>query len=191
MRQNKIRSSRRLLINALNLSRRRFLTRVGWAGTAGYITSSSALVANWLPGSFALARELIVLDDDETTAMLAMARRLYPHDFLGDEYYWVVVKGVDNEMAVDPEFRARIKGGFADMKAAAGVKFSELGIAEQIAALQRVENTPFFIEMLEKTTFYFYNNTEVWPYFGYEGASWKKGGYINRGFDDADWIPDS
>jgi hypothetical protein len=34
-----------------------------------------------------------------------------------------------------------------------------------------------------------YNNPDVWPKFGYEGASADKGGYINRGFNDIDWLP--
>ena len=34
-----------------------------------------------------------------------------------------------------------------------------------------------------------YNNPDVWPKFGYEGASADKGGYINRGFSDIDWLP--
>ena len=123
--------------------------------------------------------------------MLGMARRLYPHDDLGDEYYWAVVKGIDKEMADDPELNALIKSGFADLEAAAGSEFSALESADQIGAMTQIETTPFFTDMLEKTTFYFYNNPAVWPHFGYEGSSWEKGGYINRGFDDADWIPDS
>ena len=34
----------------------------------------------------------------------------------------------------------------------------------------------------------FYDNKAVWPLFGYEGSSWEKGGYLNRGFDDIDWL---
>ena len=33
-----------------------------------------------------------------------------------------------------------------------------------------------------------YGNPEVWPLFGYEGPSADKGGYIDRGFDDIDWL---
>jgi hypothetical protein len=33
-----------------------------------------------------------------------------------------------------------------------------------------------------------YNNQEVWPKFGYEGESASKGGYMNRGFNDIDWL---
>ena len=191
MKQDKVRSSRRLLANVLNWSRRGFLKRTGSTGMAAYLTSSGAVVANWLTGDVALAGELTVLNDREAEGMLAMARRLYPHADLGDEYYWVVVQGIDKEMAGEPDLEVRIKSGFADLKAIAGAEFSELDVTDQIAAMKKSENTPFFTDMLEKTTFHFYNNPDVWPHFGYEGSSWEKGGYIKRGFDDADWIPDS
>ena len=35
-----------------------------------------------------------------------------------------------------------------------------------------------------------YDDHEVWELLGYEGASFDKGGYIDRGFDDLDWLPD-
>ena len=35
-----------------------------------------------------------------------------------------------------------------------------------------------------------YSDPEVWELLGYEGPSFDKGGYIDRGFDDLDWLPD-
>jgi len=35
-----------------------------------------------------------------------------------------------------------------------------------------------------------YNDQEVWDTLGYEGPSFDKGGYIGRGFNDLDWLPD-
>ena len=35
-----------------------------------------------------------------------------------------------------------------------------------------------------------YNDQEVWGLLGYEGSSFEKGGYINRGFNDLDWLPE-
>ena len=34
-----------------------------------------------------------------------------------------------------------------------------------------------------------YNQKDLWAKFGYEGSSADKGGYINRGFSDIDWLP--
>ena len=35
-----------------------------------------------------------------------------------------------------------------------------------------------------------YNNHDVWELLGYEGPSYDKGGYIDRGFNDLDWLPE-
>jgi hypothetical protein len=36
-----------------------------------------------------------------------------------------------------------------------------------------------------------YSQPDVWPYFGYEGPSNDKGGYLHRGFDDIDWLDET
>jgi hypothetical protein len=35
-----------------------------------------------------------------------------------------------------------------------------------------------------------YDDREVWSLLGYEGPSFAQGGYLKRGFDDLDWLPD-
>ena len=35
-----------------------------------------------------------------------------------------------------------------------------------------------------------YNNDMAWAHFGYEGDAWKEGGYLTRGFNDLNWLPD-
>ena len=35
-----------------------------------------------------------------------------------------------------------------------------------------------------------YDDPEVWAALGCEGSSFDKGGYINRGFNDLDWLPE-
>ena len=34
------------------------------------------------------------------------------------------------------------------------------------------------------------NQKALWPKFGYEGSSFEHGGYLHRGFNDLDWLPD-
>ena len=48
--------------------------------------------------------------------------------------------------------------------------------------------TPFFQKVRGSLVTGIYNNPEVWAILGYEGESASKGGYINRGFDDIDWL---
>jgi len=35
-----------------------------------------------------------------------------------------------------------------------------------------------------------YNNEDVWKVFGYQGASYRFGGYLHHGFNDLNWLPD-
>ncbi len=166
------------------LTRRTFMKAVGTTGVTVYVLWSSPA---WLGPRVALAANLSALNSTQAKEMLAMARQLFPHDKLGDEYYWVVVESIDKEMAGSPELKARIHDGLAQLNQIAGGDFSAVGADKQVEAMNKLENTPFFSDMLNKTQFYFYNNKTVWPKFGYEGSSWEKGGYIDRGFNDVRW----
>ena len=84
-------------------------------------------------------------------------------------------------------FVSRVRAGLVQLSEAAGGDFSAADAERQLAAMKQLESSPFFADMLGKTQFYFYNNKAVWPKFGYEGSSWEKGGYINRGFNDVTW----
>jgi hypothetical protein len=141
----------------------------------------------WVGPRIALAANLSALNGTQAKEMLAMTRQLFPHDKLGDEYYWVVVESIDKDMAASPELATRIRDGLAKLNEVAGGDFTALDADKQIAAMNKLEETSFFSDMLSKTQFYFYNNKALWPKFGYEGSSWENGGYINSGFNDVKW----
>jgi len=174
-------------MSAQQLTRRTFMKAAGATGIAVYVLWSGPGIDSWLGPRIALAANLTALDANQGKEMLAMTRQLFPHDQLGDEYYWVVVESIDKEMAGSAELAAEIRAGLAQLNQAAGGNFAAAGPEQQIAAMTKLEGTPFFSSMLGKTQFYLYNNKAVWPKFGYEGSSWERGGYINRGFNDVTW----
>ena len=57
-----------------------------------------------------------------------------------------------------------------------------------VAILEAIQDSDFFQAVRGGMITGIYNNPEVWPIFGFEGESFSKGGYINRGFDDIDWL---
>ena len=61
---------------------------------------------------------------------------------------------------------------------------------DRVAVLKELEkqNGPFFQKVRSSLITGLYNNKELWPFFGYEGESASKGGYIHRGFNDLDWV---
>ena len=58
----------------------------------------------------------------------------------------------------------------------------------RVAILRDIETTPFFQAVRGDLVVSLYNQKEIWPIFGYEGESYSKGGYIERGFDDITWL---
>ena len=56
--------------------------------------------------------------------------------------------------------------------------------------LKKMGRTEFFEHVSGTSTVTLYNDKETWDLLGYEGYSYDKGGYINRGFNDLDWLPE-
>ena len=56
--------------------------------------------------------------------------------------------------------------------------------------LEGIEDTDFFELVRGTAVVEVYIDERTWQLVGYEGPSFDKGGYIDRGFDDLDWLPD-
>jgi len=165
-------------------TRRTFIKAAGATGVTAYVLWFSG--PPWVP-QLAVAADVTTLNSAQAREMLAMTRQLFPHDSLGDEFYWVAVESIDKDMAASPELAARMREGLANLNQILGREFTALNSDQQVEAMKKLEGTPFFADMLSKTQVYLYNNKSLWPKFGYGGSSWEAGGYINRGFNDVRW----
>ena len=126
------------------------------------------------------------LDAHAQATLTAMARALYPHDFLDDAPYRRVVEIVAEEGgSARPTLLAE---GVAALDAAVERPFVALSEKEKLTALYAIEGSQFFEVMRVGTARHLYDNRALWSRFGYEGASSHLGGYKERGFDDLDWI---
>ena len=122
----------------------------------------------------------------ETT--LRVARAMYPHDRLPDEAYEKVVRQIDADARGDESIVMTIEQGIAELDDP--TPFKDLDADAQLAALQRAEGTPYFALVQATAVVELYDNPLVWKALGYEGPSVHLGGYVERGFDDLDWLPD-
>ena len=125
--------------------------------------------------------------------LLQMARDIYPHDHVADKHFAGVVSSFDDAAGKGEADRALFEDGVTALDVAAdkahGVPYAEMGWeAQRVALLRGIEKTPFFQRVRGALIGGLYGNSEVWPLFGYEGPSASKGGYIDRGFDDIDWL---
>ena len=165
------------------LTRRELLSKTTALGTS-FVVGAGFLAAN----DAAWATETTALKPETFATLVQMARDIYPHDKVGDEYYVLAVKGYDTEDAA-----AGIEAGVAALDAAAQGKGFSSYLAtgwerDRVDILRGMEDSAFFQQIRGGLVTGLYNQQAVWPIFGYEGASFEFGGYIDRGFNDINWL---
>ncbi|SIS85193.1 hypothetical protein SAMN05421759_104302 [Roseivivax lentus] len=165
------------------LTRRQLLSR-GVAAGAGLVVGSGFVAGS----DAAWATEMNALKPDTMATLIQMARDIYPHDKVGDQYYAAAVKGYDVPDEVDfAEAGIELLNEKAQVTGAG--RYLDIGWeAERVAVLRTIEDTPFFQRIRGGLVTGLYNQKAVWPIFGYEGESYSQGGYMYRGFDDISWI---
>lgn len=163
------------------ISRRRFLSL---SGRGALMAGGLALSAGaWLP-RWALAEPGLA------ARLLRLGRDIYPHDAIADRYYLepltpllenqreLIAAGLDD---LDRRARTTHGRGYADIESG----------TDREALLREIETSEFFQTVRNTLVVGLYDNEALWePYFGYEGSSWERGGYLHRGFDDLviDWL---
>lgn len=165
------------------LTRRELLSRSVAAGAsfvigAGFIAAPDA----------AWALETTALKPETMATLVQMARDIYPHDHVAEEFYVIAVKGYDTAEAA-----TEIEAGIAALNAAAAGKGHASYLAagwerDRVDLLRGMEDSVFFQKIRGGLVTGLYNQKEVWPLFGYEGESFSQGGYIERGFNDINWL---
>ncbi len=169
----------------LPLVRRRFLK--GSGVIVGTLAVGSPLLA--LAPSRVWAVELKALSRDEGLAIMKMGRVLFPHKKLPDAVYALLAKDMDAAAAGDAKTAAMLRDGVAALNKAAGGVFAKANSSRQLVAVKAVESMPIFGAVRGKCITALYDNDMAYKIFGYPGASFDKGGYITRGFQDLKWLP--
>jgi hypothetical protein len=131
-----------------------------------------------------------VLAPATTPALARMVRCIYPHDRFPDGPYQRVAEKLDEAAATDAALAGTLEQGVRDLDAAKGTPFKELSDGDARAVVEGMSESPFFQTVRATAVVALYDQAEVWELLGYEGPSFDKGGYLERGFDDLDWLPD-
>jgi hypothetical protein len=163
-----------------SLHRRRLLLQAACA----YLGATS-------PAGRLLAEVGAAASDDELNFFLViLLKSLFPHDGLDPSMYVDVADAMAGAVTSDPDLLSLVQAGRRKLDQQSGGPWQELDTTDQAHRLSMIEETPFFQTLRGLGNFLFYNHRELWPFFGYEGSSFEKGGYIKRGFDDLDWLPE-
>ncbi|MFL2682702.1 MAG: twin-arginine translocation signal domain-containing protein [Alphaproteobacteria bacterium] len=175
-----------------NVSRRTFIQG---SATAGVVVSGAGAILANTEEAWALSTE--VLSGDTALSILIMARTLYPHDFLGDQYYAEVVANLDEQAKSDSSLVEKLDNGVEELSKVIeadrtyNVAFKDQSSGLQLQNLKRIDGSDFFETVRGATLAGLYGNPRVAALFGWEGSSVEHGGYINRGFNDIGWLPKS
>lgn len=136
------------------------------------------------------------VNDVEGTAeahrtLVALIKAAFPHQkTVPESAYERVADTVLSQAEESAWLRAKVAQGLDSLQGLADGRFHELSQEQAYLILLRIQHTTFFGFIRQTVVVNLYEDEEVWEAVGYEGPSFEKGGYIDRGFDDLDWLPD-
>ena len=124
---------------------------------------------------------------EDKDLLIKMVRTLYPHDRFPEGPYVRTTEDVIKKGNSSPEKAIMLQQGIDKLKNA---NFAKLNFEKSTKFLTNMGRSEFFEHVRGTSTVTLYNDKEVWELLGYEGYSSDQGGYINRGFNDLDWLPE-
>lgn len=146
------------------------------------LCSLSAISSAFLP-KIAWGQPVSALIDARHLAILI--HDLFPHDALGDPFYAKLAQLVKPQL----EGREREYAEFAaQLDARAGGSWQSLDPSKRSEIVAGVAGQPFFAKLRDTVRPVVYVQPEIWAMIGYGGNALAQGGYLNRGFDDIDWL---
>ena len=130
-----------------------------------------------------------LLSSGDRATLIQVVRTMFPHASFPDGPYERTADAVIEAAEQSPRVMAQLCQGLADLNVLRGAPFVDLAPQTALTVLRGVQDTPFFGSVLAVAVVKLYDDHEVWGLLGYEGASFDQGGYLDRGFDDLDWLP--
>jgi hypothetical protein len=130
-------------------------------------------------------QELAAAQGDTDLELLAsVAYDLFPFPELQADLY---VRIGQNLLAPgSPEITA----GLTQLRTASNsLPWKELDETHRVAILAAMQDSTFFVSVRAATIEVLYRSPELFAMIGYGGSAIEQGGYLNRGFDEINWLP--
>jgi hypothetical protein len=134
------------------------------------------------------------VDTDGRRTLVRLLRAAYPHPRFPDGPYERTADAILNQAGDSLWHRLVLTEGLAtlDARAASGSgqgRFADLDDEAALDLLRGIEDAEFFVFIRSVAVVTLYDDAEVHQLLGYAGPSFEQGGYLRRGFDDLDWLP--
>jgi hypothetical protein len=126
-------------------------------------------------------------DQSDRKIIASMVRAMFPHDRFPDGPYLRTADAIIAKANGSTASALTLRAGLVELKSRS---FEDLGQKAATNYLKSIEGSPFFSLVHGTTVTGLYTDKEVFKILGYEEASYDKGGYIDRGFNDLTWLPE-
>lgn len=122
--------------------------------------------------------------------LVRVLRLAYPHDTFPDGPYERTADAVVEATADDRRLAATLGPDLDMLDTISDGDFLKASDETATLLLREYAEEPYFRQIRGVAVVALYDDREVWELLGYEGPSFDQGGYLNRGFDDLDWLPE-
>lgn len=142
-----------------------------------FLTTSALVSAGLIMAGPRLA---FSAEPTQKEAMLSrFAYLLYPHENVDGSVFNDAISDLSTSGSEQDNFLQAL-----------GERWITLSHDEQVAVLKEQEEIPYFNVAIAHIRGQIYDNPIMWKKIGYGGPSLEYGGYLYRGFDDIDWLPE-
>ena len=128
------------------------------------------------------------LTDEEILSLTRIIQHILPHSRLDTQVYIDAVMVLADRAGNSTSFKRELQDGITGLNAEND--WLQQADADQIKALKNIDQSSFFRILQTTALEQVYRDERTWELVGYEGEAIKFGGYLHRGFNDIDWLPD-
>lgn len=124
------------------------------------------------------------LDDDQMATLVRLLKMMYPHSQFPEGPYERCAESVRVNVQAD------LVAELARLDELAGGAFRDADDAALRQLVDGLGQDDVVVAVHSAAVNVLYDDHEVWSILGYEGSSFDRGGYLHRGFNDLDWLPE-
>ena len=128
---------------------------------------------------------------NQAALIAELSYQLLPIQAPQSALYQSVVHALMNQLTQRPGAAELIRQGVETFNGFTGKPWLELTAKERRQVIQALFDTPFVSMVRWTTQEVVLRDRQIWNQLGYQGSSIEKGGYLHRGFDDIDWLPEA
>ncbi len=129
------------------------------------------------------------LSADEIEVLTAYSHSLLPILEPAHPRYRQVAKKLAELASQNDGMAGFIRGGINAVEIPDQEVWHNLSTEQRAKLVAKQEATPFFGFLHWTTSEIVMREEALWQRLGYQGSAIEQGGYIHRGFDDIDWLP--